>query len=48
MTKKQYWEEIYSCMYSMWIKDFPQDLKDKVEQKVKEGYKKNARSSYNA
>jgi len=36
MTVKQYWEEIYSCMYSIWIKHFPQDLKDKVAQKVKE------------
>ena len=33
-TLKQYWEEIYSCMYSIAIKDFPEELKDKVDQKV--------------
>mgnify|MGYP001214742566 CR=1 FL=1 len=31
---KQYWEEIYSCMYFICIEDFPQGLKDKVTKKV--------------
>ena len=36
MTKQEYWEEIYSCMYFVNVEEFTQELKDKVEQKVKE------------
>ena len=42
-TLKQYWEEIYSCMYSIAIKDFPEELKDKVDQKV---YERNERENH--